>query len=126
MDIVEFCEKVCGVKLLEWQKEYLRTAYKERDDNKILSNAIPTQHHDGLKASIVLCDETGPDASYKPVCPRGYIDCASDPAYIQQHYPDWYEKLYGDLTPTEAIYVDGGCYSKAMEDPDRQYYCHDD
>ena len=24
--------------------------------------------------------------SYKPVCPRGYVDCVGDPAYIKYHY----------------------------------------
>ena len=33
---------------------------------------------------------------YKPVCPRGFSDCVTDPAYIKFHYPDWYKELYGD------------------------------
>ena len=39
---------------------------------------------------------------YIPVCPRGYVDCVCDPAYIQFYHPDWYKELYGDKTPEEA------------------------
>lgn len=40
---------------------------------------------------------------YIPVCPFGTKDCVSDPAYIKHFYPDWYEEMYGDITPKEAI-----------------------
>lgn len=63
---------------------------------------------------------------YKPVCPRGYIDCVWDPGYIHFHYPDWYKKLYGDLAPKEAIKQEGGCLDKMNKDPDEKYYCYDD
>ena len=63
---------------------------------------------------------------YMPTCPRGYTDCVCDPAYIQFHYPDWYKDLYGELTPEEAINVEGGCAERAKEDPDMHYYCYDD
>lgn len=39
---------------------------------------------------------------YIPTCPRGYVDCIYDPAYIKFYYSDWYEELYGQLTPEEA------------------------
>ena len=39
---------------------------------------------------------------YIPTCPQGYKDCVSDPAYIKYHHPEWYKKLYGDMTPEEA------------------------
>ena len=60
---------------------------------------------------------------YKPVCPRGYVDCVYDPAYIKYHYPDWYKKLYGDKTPEEAAEK---CRQKVIEDPDEENYCYDD
>ena len=63
---------------------------------------------------------------YTPVCPRGYVDCVRDPAYIKYHYPDWYAKLYGDLTPLQAILTEGGCLERTVEDPDEEYYCYDD
>lgn len=40
---------------------------------------------------------------YKPVCHLGYRYCIHDPGYIKATYPDWYEELYGDVTPEEAI-----------------------
>lgn len=40
---------------------------------------------------------------YRPVCPLGYTDCVWDPGYIYYHYPDWYEELFGDTVPTEAV-----------------------
>ena len=63
---------------------------------------------------------------YKPVCPRKYVDCIRDPAYIKYHYPEWYEKLYGDMTPEEAIHVENGCWDSFTNDPDEEYYCYDD
>lgn len=38
MNIIEFCEKICQVKLLEWQKEYLRTWYKKVPESDLLFN----------------------------------------------------------------------------------------
>lgn len=61
--------------------------------------------------------------NYVPVCPRGYLDCVCDPAYIYFHYPDWYKKLYGDKTPEEAAEK---CRQKMLEDPDEENYCYDD
>ena len=61
--------------------------------------------------------------AYKPVCPRGFSDCVTDPAYIKFHYPDWYKELYGDKTPEEAAEK---CRQKMLEDPDEENYCYDD
>lgn len=63
---------------------------------------------------------------YTPTCPRGYVDCVHDPAYIKHHHPDWYAKLYGDKTPEEAAHEENGCFDRATEDPDEEYYCYDD
>lgn len=65
-------------------------------------------------------------ATYIPVCPRGYIDCVYDPAYIKDSAPNWYKDLYGDVSPEEAIYSEGGCWHKFLKDPDENYYCYDD
>ena len=35
MDIVEFAENICGVKLFEYQKEFLRKMNELRSDGKI-------------------------------------------------------------------------------------------
>lgn len=63
---------------------------------------------------------------YKPVCPRGYVDCVYDPAYIKHYHPEWYKKLYGSKTPEEAAHEKNKCYDKLKEDPDEEYYCYDD
>ena len=60
---------------------------------------------------------------YIPVCPRGYLDCVYDPAYIHFHYPDWYKELYGDKIPEEAAEK---CRQRMLEDPDEENYCYDD
>ena len=51
---------------------------------------------------------------YEPVCPFGYTDCINDPAYIKYHYPDWYDDLYGNLSPQEAAEKDN-CVSAWLE-----------
>ena len=63
---------------------------------------------------------------YVAVCPRGFANCINDPAYILHHYPDWYEELYGDKTPLEAIWVENGCMASVERDPEMKYYCYDD
>ena len=62
---------------------------------------------------------------YIPTCPRGYDDCIHDPAYIKCHHPDYYNNIYGNLTPEEAIKVKNGCLDSVKEDPDEEYYCYD-
>ena len=64
---------------------------------------------------------------YKPVCPRGFDDCVSDPAYIKYHHPEWYKELYGEKTPEEAIRdEEDGCWERFVNDPEMNYYCYDD
>ena len=63
---------------------------------------------------------------YNPVCPRGYPDCVSHPAYIKKNYPNWYEQLYGNKTPEEALHVENGCLARAEKDPEELHYCYDD
>jgi hypothetical protein len=64
---------------------------------------------------------------YVPICPRGFVDCVWDPAYILYTDPDWYKELYGDKTPLEALWVDGGCMEKIEKDHKMEkYYCYDD
>ena len=65
-------------------------------------------------------------AGYTPVCPRGYLDCVYDPAYIRFHYPEWYATLYGSLKPTEAILLKGECMEKMKKDPKERFHCYDD
>ena len=64
---------------------------------------------------------------YIPVCPRGFSDCVCDPAYILCYHPEWYEELYGNKTPLEAIWVENGCMEQFEKDPKMEkYYCYDD
>lgn len=51
---------------------------------------------------------------YKPLCPYGYMDCVWDPAYIYNTYPNWYKKLYGDITPEEAL-AEGHCCRNCVD-----------
>lgn len=64
--------------------------------------------------------------AYVPVCPRGYVDCVCDPAYIQFYHPEWYKKMHGDKTPLEALWAENGCMDSFINDPDEKYYCYDD
>ena len=61
---------------------------------------------------------------YIPTCPRGYIDCVYDPAYIKTYHPDYYHDTFGDLTPEQASAK--SCGERVKEDPDEEYYCYDD
>ena len=55
---------------------------------------------------------------YKPTCPYGYLGCVNDPAYIKCYHPDWYKKLYGEISPKETLTTKYGCgkhYQKNSE-----------
>ena len=41
---------------------------------------------------------------YIPTCPYGYEDCISDPAYIREYHPKWWEELG---MPTECSQAKG-------------------
>lgn len=52
---------------------------------------------------------------YEPTCPQGFSDCVYDPAYIKCYHPQYYKRLYGELTPEEVskkrcIADDAYCY----------------
>lgn len=62
--------------------------------------------------------------AYIPTCPRGYVDCIHDPAYLKVFHPEYYQDLYGSLTPKQAS--EQTCSKLVLEDPDEEYYCYDD
>ena len=92
-----------------------------KDDCNRIAEAI--SHHHIISVNI-RCDFYEEKPLYKAVCPRGFVDCVYDPAYIKFNYPDWYKELYDTLTPEEAIKVENGCYERSMKDPDMKYYCY--
>ena len=47
----------CGVKLTEWQKEYLRASYEKVHESDLPSNKIEPQDHYGLRPTISFVDE---------------------------------------------------------------------
>ena len=64
---------------------------------------------------------------YNPVCPRGYTNCVNDPAYILYTNPNYYKKVYRNMTPAQAIFVEDGCIDSVKKDPnEKKYYCYDD
>lgn len=42
-------------------------------------------------------------SAYIPTCPFGAEACILDPAYIKYSDPEWYQELYGDISPQEAL-----------------------
>ena len=46
---------------------------------------------------------------YKPACPFGRENCINDPAHIKHFGPNWYKKLYGEVSIEEALSTDGCC-----------------
>lgn len=61
---------------------------------------------------------------YTPVCPRGYLDCMSDPGYMKHNRPELYKEIYGDLSPEDAIKVSNGCLERVKVDPDEANWCY--
>ena len=61
--------------------------------------------------------------SYTPVCPRGYLDCVCDPAYMKAYHPDSYKDLYGDIEPQEAVKF--FCKKSVENDTYEELYCYE-
>ena len=89
-------------------------------DKSLCSNC---KDHPIVKKILLSLPKHSYFQEYEPVCPRGYEDCVSDPAYIKYHYPNWYKELYGDKIPEEAAEK---CRQRMLEDPDEENYCYDD
>ena len=102
--------------MYDWRKEHCEQCVADRSickncrDNPIYAD-YPTQSY---------------FMPYNPVCPRGYADCVNDPAYILYTDPKYYKKVFGNMTPTQAIFVENGCMDSVKRDPDEKYYCYDD
>lgn len=62
---------------------------------------------------------------YEAVCPRGYLDCVRDPAYIKYNQPHLYSQLYGDVTPAQAVRERDGCLEQVYRDPEETHYCYE-
>lgn len=82
------------------------------------------QLEDMISANHLVSSHNSPASDYTPACPRGYVDCVCDPAYIQHNYPRWYSKMYGNMTPKEAIFTKNSCWDKFINDPDEDNYCY--
>ena len=59
---------------------------------------------------------------YTPTCKYDMEDCIWDPAYIHATYPEWYEKLFGRLTPEEAAAQEGHSCAMCTDD----HFMYDD
>ena len=56
MDIVEFAEGICGIELLEWQKQYLRDVYSKAEDPKQYHIMIP-RHVSSISKMLAYIDD---------------------------------------------------------------------
>ena len=54
--------------------------------------------------------QMGKKVYYLPTCPCGYNDCISDPAYIRNHYPDWWQELGCPTKCTSCEKLSDGTY----------------
>lgn len=108
------------------QKVLSKTMYELGIEN-YKATKIQLYEDDGTRLQQGIdCDNKFKETWYKPTCPRGYIDCISDPAYIKANHSAWYKEMYGDLAPEEVIKLEGNCLQRFKEDPDEEGYCYDD
>lgn len=98
----------------------------DRCVNKDTIMCLNCRDSDQVQKILAALPKTSNFQLYKPLCPRGYVDCVYDPAYIKFSSPEWYTELYGDMTPEEALYRSGGCFERFVNDPEERYYCYDD
>lgn len=56
---------------------------------------------------------------YLEVCPINEWGCAKDPGFIRYYYPDRYQQLFGDITPSEALnHEECACKSCKWRNPE--------
>lgn len=110
----------------ELYKKYLKSTYSDRNwsygGNLVLKalseKQINLYSSDELSQYFVRPILPTSDG-YIPTCPQGYRDCVCDPAYIHFHYPDWYKKLYGEMTPEEASKEHCNINEECYDDEDK-------
>lgn len=63
--------------------------------------------------------------SYTSVCPFRKTDCVCDPGYIHFYYPEWYNELYRNISPEEAVKKE--CLKYYQQDEDEcDWYDNED
>ena len=94
------CEQMCGLSLQEllWRKNQEIRDLKHqmisvRKDQLLLIEKVVHTARTRLEPE-----------RYEPTCPYGYEDCISDPAYIREYHPKWWEELG---MPTECSQAKG-------------------
>ena len=109
------CEQTCGLSLQEllWRKNQQIRDLKHqmisvRKDQLLLIEKVVHTARRRLEPE-----------RYEPTCPYGYEDCISDPAYIREYHPKWWEELG---MPTECECADEyeeGCSCRYYDDEDK-------
>lgn len=99
-----------------------------KDDDMIFSKNVYSDDDEDNTCPLQMAynSSTHETEYYKPVCPRGYVDCIYDPAYTKASDPEWYKEHYGDMSPSDVISLPGECLDRVKNDPEEHGYCYDD
>ena len=109
------CGHTCGVPI----EELLRMKSQHVRDLEHYMNDLVGYQLRLIESAVHQAKGIAKKPDYIPTCPYGYEDCISDPAYIREYYPKWWEELG---MPTECECADEyeeGCHCRYYDDEDK-------
>ena len=109
------CGQTCGLSL----QELLRRKSQQIRDLKRQMISVRKDQLLLIEKTVYTARKRLEPERYEPTCPYGYVNCVSDPAYIREYYPKWWEELG---MPTECECADEykeGCSCRYYDDEDK-------
>mgnify|MGYP003288492126 FL=1 len=109
------CGHTCGVPV----EELLRMKSQHVRDLEHYMNDLVGYQLRLIESAVHQAKGIARKPDYIPTCPYGYEDCISDPAYIREYHPKWWEELG---MPTECECADEyeeGCHCRYYDDEDK-------
>lgn len=109
------CGHTCGVPI----EELLRMKSQHVRDLEHYMNDLVGYQLRLIESAVHQAKGIARKPDYISTCPYGYEDCISDPAYIREYHPKWWEELG---MPTECECADEyeeGCHCRYYDDEDK-------
>lgn len=109
------CGQTCGLSL----QELLRQKDQQIRDLKRQMISVRKDQLLLIEKTVYTARKRLEPECYEPTCPYGYKDCISDPAYIREYNPEWWEALGMPTECSQAKYYEEDCSCRWYDDEDK-------
>ena len=109
------CGHTCGVPI----EELLRMKSQHVRDLEHYMNDLVGYQLRLIESAVHQAKGIAKKPDYIPTCPYGYEDCISDPAYIREYHPKWWEELGMPTVCECADEYEEGCHCRYYDDEDK-------